>query len=99
MAAAPLGDLLRHVSGTGKELVVGVDDDPERGALPRRLDQRTGVGLVPGSLALLKQPETGEVAQQADASVGADLVGQSGPQRRFIQDGARDGGPDEAPGA
>ena len=99
VTAAPLGDLARHVAGTGEELVVGVDDDAEGGALPRRLDQRTGVGLVPGSLALLEQPETGEVAQQADPSVSADFVGQSGPQRRFIQDGSGNRRPDEAPGS
>ena len=99
MEAAPVGDLVGHVTRAGEELVVGVDDDPERGTLPRRLDQRTGVGLVPGALALLEQPETGEVAQQPDASVGTDLVGQSGPQRRPIQDGAGNGGTDEAPGS
>ena len=97
--AAPVGDLVRHVAGTGEELVVGIDDDPEGGALPRRLDQRAGIGLVPGALALLEQPEAGEVAQQPDTSVGTDLVGQSGPQRRSVQDGAGNGGTDEAPGS
>lgn len=101
--SAELADALRHVAEGGEARVVRVDEGAMRGRLFREADQivmREGEpGVSPDPAALFEDPESGDVAKQADRSCGADFVRDAGVQGFRRQDRLIPLDADEGPGS
>ncbi len=96
-------DALGHVAGFGEDRRVGVDDRAQARLVGGLLDQFGEVhfeaGSAPGAHGLLEEPQSGDVAQEADRAVGAPFVGEARLQRFDAEDGAGAFGADQGPGA
>ena len=97
--ARRVGDPLGHPSGWDEGGVVDVDAWAVAGQPCGSSEEVVEIVPAPCALALLQQPETADVAQEPDAAVDAELVGEVGRAGRLGEHRSVELEPDEGPGA